>query len=230
MSEQQLELRLRTVARALDAHAPAFDPGVLSAAPRRIRTRVVALTAVVALAGVAVVPAAVSGLRHLFDVDEVPELGPVAPDVAPPFEGRLVPVDTVQAAAPFRVRLITSLGAPDAAHVRDDIAGGMVTITYGGGRILLTQWRATDVQARIAVVPVNSTAEDVTVGGLPALWIEGTARGTFTLIGADGAIHREAFDVSPGVLMWKHDGMAFVLQGAGPKADAIRLAAQVDRR
>ena len=178
----------------------------------------------------AAAPAAVSALRHLFDVDEVPALGPLAPDVAPPFEGRLVPVDAVQAAAPFRVRTITSLGAPDAAHVRDDIAGGMVTLTYGGGRILLTQWRATDVHARIAVVPVSGTAEDVTVGGLPALWIEGTARGTFTLVGADGAIHRESFEVSPGVLLWNDDGMAFLLQGAGPKADAIQLAAQLDRR
>jgi hypothetical protein len=39
-----------------------------------------------------------------------------------------------------RVRLIASLGAPTAAYVRDDITGGMATITYEGGRIRLTQW------------------------------------------------------------------------------------------
>jgi hypothetical protein len=126
------------------------------------------------------------------------------------------------------VRTISSLGPPVAARVRDDIAGGMVTIAYRGGP-LLTQWRTTDVHARIAIVPVGGNVEDVRVGSLAALWIEGTARGTFTLVGADGAVHRESFEVSPGVVLWKDDGMTFLLQGAGPKADALRLAAEVDR-
>jgi hypothetical protein len=58
-----------------------------------------------------------------------------------------------------------------------------------------------------------------------ALWIEGTARGTFTLIGADGGVHRERFDVDAGVLLWKEDGIAFLLQGAESRLDATRLAA-----
>jgi hypothetical protein len=229
MAEHELELRLKAVARALDAHAPAFDPTVLRVAPRRrIRGAVVALAAVVALVGVTAAPAAVSALRHLFDVDEVFELEPVEPGVAPPFEGRLVPVDAIQETAPFRVRMLSSLGAPDAAYVRDDVAGGMVTIAYG--RTLLTQWRAREVDARIAIVPVSSTAVDVTVGRLhlPALWIEGTARGTFTLVGADGTVHRERFEVSPGALLWKDEGLAFLLQGAGSRVEAGRLAADAD--
>jgi hypothetical protein len=226
----ELELRLRAVARELDERAPAFDVDRLRSVPsRRIRRRVVAFACLVALAGVAVAPAAVSALQHLFDVDEVPELGPLAPGVAPPFPGRSVPVAEVQASVPFPVRMISSLGAPDEARVRDDIEGGMATIVYRGGSILLTQWRTTDVAGRIALVPVSGAAEDVTVRDLPALWIEGTARGTFTLIGADGTVHRESFDVGTGVLMWNDGGMTFLLQGAGSKADAIRLAAAVDR-
>lgn len=228
MAEHELELRLRAVARELDARAPAFDLGLLGAAPRRrIRERV-ALVCVVVLAGVVASPAAISAFQDLFDVDQVRELGPLAPGVAPPFAGRSVPVDAVQASVPFRVRMISSLGAPDDARVRDDITGGMVTIVYGGGRILLTQWRTTDVHARIAVVPVSGTAEEVTVGDLPALWIGGRARGTFTLIGADGAVHRESFDVGSGVLLWKDDEMTFLLQSAGSKADAMPLAGSVD--
>jgi hypothetical protein len=230
MAEHELELRLRAAARELDVQAPAFDRGRLPSVPRRrIRGRVVALACVVALAGVVAAPSAVSALRHLFDVDEVPELGPLAPGVAPPFAGRSVPVNDLQSSVPFRVRMISSLGPPDDARVRDDVTGGMVTNVYGGGRILLTQWRTTDVFPRIALVPVRGAAEDVTVGDLPALWIEGAARGTFTLIGADRAVHRESFEVGTGALLWNDDAMTFLLQGAGSKAEAMRLAAEVDR-
>jgi hypothetical protein len=72
---------------------------------------------------------------------------------------------------------------------------------------------------------VTGTAEDVTVGDVSGLWLEGAARGTFTLVGADRTIHREAFEVSPGALLWRRGAMAFLLQGAGTRDDAIRLAA-----
>ena len=226
MTEHELELRLQAAARALDADAPSFDPARLRRAPRRrLRTTAVAFVAVAAL-GVAAAPGAISGLRSLFGVDEVTELGPVPHGVAAPFEGRQVSPEAVAELSPFPVRLISSLGAPDAAYVRDDIAGGMVTIRYG--QMLLTQWREADVDARIEIVPASGVAEDVEVGSLPALWIEGTARGTFTLVGADGTIHRERFDVGAGALLWKADGMAFLLQGAGPKDEATSIAARVD--
>jgi hypothetical protein len=226
MTEHELELRLQAAARALDADAPAFDPARLRRVPpRRLRTTAVAFVAVAAL-GVAAAPAAISGLRSLFGVDEVTELGPVPYGVAAPFEGRQVSAEDVAEYPPFRVRLIASLGSPDAAYVRDDIAGGMVTIRYG--HLLLTQWREADVDARIAIVPASGVAEDVEVGRLPALWIEGTARGTFTLVGADGTIHRERFDVDAGALLWKADDMACLLQGAGTKGEATSFAARVD--
>lgn len=227
MAERELELRLRAVARTLDADAPTFDPALLRGAPRRrLRPAVVALVAAAVL-GIAAAPGAVSGLKSLFGIDEVKELGPVPHGVTAPFEGREVPPEAVQESAPFRVRMIPSLGEPDAAHVRDDITGGMVTLTYG--RTFLTQWREADVDARITIVPTNGVAEELKFGRVPALWIEGTARGTFTLIGADGTVHRERFEVSPGVLLWKADGMAFLLQGAPSKIEATELATQVDR-
>lgn len=48
-------------------------------------------------------------------------------------------------------------------------------------------------------------------------------------MGADGAIHRERFDVSAGVLLWRDDGIVFLLQGAEPKVNATKLAAEIDR-
>lgn len=228
MSDHELELRLRGVSRELDERAPSFDVGLLPGTPRRrIGRRLVVLACGVAVAGVAVSPGALSALKNLFDVDEVQEIGPLAPGVAPPLLGRSMPVEAVQASAPFRVLTIPSLGAPDDARVRDDVTGGMVTLVYGP--LVLTQWRTEGVDARIAIVPGSGVAEDVTVGDLPALWIGGTARGTLTLIGADAAVHRESFDVGSGVLLWKAGQMTFLLRGADSKADAIRLAAQVDR-
>jgi hypothetical protein len=39
----------------------------------------------------------------------------------------------------------------------------------------------------------------------------------------------ESFEVGDGVLLWKADGMTFLLQGTGSKADATRLAAKSPR-
>ena len=82
---------------------------------------------------------------------------------------------------------------------------------------------------RITIVPTSGTAENVRIGRLPALWIEGTARGIFTLIGADGTVHKERFDVDKGALLWKQDGVALLLQGAGSLAQATKLAADASR-
>jgi hypothetical protein len=228
MSEHELELRLRAAAGELDALAPTFDPARLGGVrPRRVRRGVVALALVVALAGVAAAAAAVPALRALFEVHEVPALGPLEPGVAPPFAGRNVSVSAAQASTLFRVRMIRSLGVPDEARVRDDISGGMVTIVYRSRGIALMQWRSADADARIALVPTAGAAEQVYAGRLHGLWIEGAARGTFTLVGADGAVHRESFEVAPGVLLWRKDGMSFLLQGSGSKLDATRLARAV---
>ena len=149
MAEHDVDARLRAAARALDARAPAFDAALVEGTRvRRAPTRVVAVVCIV-LAGVAVVPAAVSALHGIFDVEEVPALGPLEPGVAPPYAGRAVPLDIARASVAFPVRTIYSLGAPDEARVRDDVTGGMVTVVYRSARLLLTQWPARDVNARI---------------------------------------------------------------------------------
>ena len=222
----ELERRLQLVAAAIDAEAPVFDPRALRARRRpRLRAMLVALAVAAALLGVAAAPAAVSALRELFSVEPVPELGPVPTGVAPPYGGRLTSLDEARITVPFRLRTIPSLGTPDAAYVRDDIVGGMVTLAYGS--TLLTQWRADDVHAHVAFVPAAGTADDVTIGSRRAVWVAGAARGTLTLVGADGAVHRELVDVAAGTLFWEDGPVVLLLQGVGSKDDAIRLAAHV---
>ena len=222
MAEQDLDRRLLAVARAFDAEAPAFDGAVL----RRGRPyRSVVLVAVVAVVGAFAAPGAVSGLGHLFGVDSVSGLGSVAPDVAPAYLGRQVSLDTLS----FSVAMIPSLGAPT-AYVRDDFVGGMVILDYGNVR--LTQWQASALRARAAVVRAGGTADDVAVGPrhVRGLWLDGAARGTFTVVGADRELHRETFEVGTGALLWQYDGTAYLLQGAGTKAAALELAGTVRSR
>jgi hypothetical protein len=231
MTERELERRLQAAAVALGAEAPAFDRARLrKPRHRRIRRSVVIIACVVGLVCAVAAPVGISAFRGLFDVDEVPALTPREPGVAPPYAGRTVDIETLRYTVPFGVRMITSLGSADEARVRDDISGGMVTVVYRDEGVLLTQWRTTDVQSRIALIPDAGRAEDVRVGPHPGLWTEGSARGTFTLIGADGTTHRERFQVRSGALLWHAGAMSFLLQGAGSKEDAIRLAAGVSLR
>ena len=185
-----------------------------------------ALAIAAALAAVAAAPAAVSALRDLFEVESVPELGPVAADVAPAFLGRPASPDEARAAVPFQVRTIPALGAPDAAYVRDDIVGEMVTLAFGngGGRVdaMACDRRACPDLDRPRAGNRRGRRDRVARG----LWTAGTARGTLTLVGADRAVHRELFDVAQGALLWQEDGVTFLLQGAGSKENAVRLAAQ----
>jgi hypothetical protein len=227
MSEHQLELRLQAVARSLDSVAPTFNASVLhDARPRRVRRRVVGIAAALALIG-ALAPAAVSALNDLFGVEKVEKLGPVPADVVGPlplFEARRITLDALDK-APFPVHMLPSAGRPAAAYMRDDIAGGMVTLAYGD-KLLLTEWPDKRIDTRITIVPTSGTAENVKIGKGPGLWIEGTSRGIFTLIGADGAVHKERFDVEKGALLWKRDGVALLLQGAGSEERAVKLAVE----
>jgi hypothetical protein len=228
MTERELEVRLAAAARTLAADAPVFDPGLLRGADRRRRLRL-AVAALAAAGAVIAAPTAVSALGDLFVVDEVPELAP-EPDVAPPFLGRQEPqtLESARAAVAFTLELIPSLGRPEAVYVREDVAGGMVSLAYRGG-ILLTQWPADRVDARLAIVPLEGAAEEVAAGDGRALWVSGVARGTFSLVGADGTTHRERVDVAGGALLWRRDGVSFLLQGAGSKAAAVQMAAEAAR-
>jgi hypothetical protein len=225
MSEQSLERRLRSVADALDATAPSFDPAILRRR-RPVFRLAVAVAVVAGVVGVTAAPAAISALADFLGFDEVEALGPTPADVAPGgYRGTSVPAEAAQATVGFRIRTIAELGSPDAYWVRDDFVGGMAIVEYGG--VLLTQWPVADVDARVAIVPSGATADVVENAGSGGVWIEGTARGTLTVIGADGGVHREAFDVAPGALVWRDGDVALLLQGAGSKAAAVALAAGV---
>ena len=221
MTDRALEQRLYATAQALDAIAPAFDAGRVVRPRRRLRWALAVALATV-LVGAAVQPSALSAVARFLGVTQVDELTALE-GVAPPFLGEAFPRDGAQLFVDFRIRTIPVLGEPRAFHARNDLVGGMVSVSYAGG-IVLSQWSARDVAATVEVVPANGVAEDVG----DAVWIAGEARGTFAVTGADGALHHEEFAVRSGALVWEHAGVGFLLQGAGSKADAVRLASSVN--
>ncbi len=227
MTEREAEQQLRAAALALDALAPPFDPALLRAGRRpRVRWLLAVAAGTAVLAGLVVEPAALSSVARFLGVTSVDELTPRV-DVAPPILGPAVSGEAAARHVAFPLREITALGEPERFYGREDVGGGMVSMSYAGG-VVLTQWSADAVDASVEVVATRGVAEDAAVGSSPAMWIAGEARGTFVVVGADGELHREAFDVRDGVLAWEAAGVGFLLRGARSKDDAVRLAASVD--
>jgi hypothetical protein len=226
VAELDLAERFRVAICVLDAEAPEPDRSRLATSgPYRRRSgRVLAVAAAVGLAVIAA-PAAFSAFDDLLRVEPVEELPAAEPDVAPAFLGRAASLEEARWVVPFPLRELPALGEPSVAYVRDDVPAGMATVAYTG--TLLTQWPADAVDVRVAVVPTRSVAEELQLDdGRPAQWISGEALGTFALVGADGAVHRERFEVAAGSLLWQEGRAAFLLQGAGSAERALRLAAE----
>jgi hypothetical protein len=58
--------------------------------------------------------------------------------------------------------------------------------------------------------------------------VDGRERaGNVHLVGADGAIHKESFEVGRGALLWRDGRVTLLLQGAGSRPHAVALAAEV---
>ena len=221
----ELEQRLRAAARALDATAPSFDAALLAPRRRQWRWTLLAAAAVAVIAGAAVQPDARSAVERFLGITTVTELGPTE-RAAPPFLGVEIPRTEASSFVPFPVEEVRALGEPTSVHGRYDVAGGMVSLSYANG-VVLTEWPADRVDASVEVVASRSVAEDVRVAGHDAVWIAGEARGTFDVTGADGELHHETFLVSDGALTWSTGDVGYLLQGAGSKAEAVRLAASL---
>jgi hypothetical protein len=215
-----IERRLAATAVALDRDAPSFDPTALTPRPR-VRPRFVGVALVALALGVIAAPAVARlvGLVDGVDVHTVPELGPPPPNRTPPFRG--IPAPLGDAA------IIGALGQPDEVFHRNDIAGDVATLIYG--RVVLAQWPVADVKARIEIEDAKGRAEEVAVGRTRGVWIDGASRGTYTFVGADGELHKEAFAVTDGILLWQVGDTALRLEGAASREEAVRLAESVRR-
>ena len=209
--------------------------------PRRgARPLLAVVVAAVAIGSgaLAVSPAARSEVRTWLDaipgvdVEQVATLPPFREDAARPYVGEPVSLETARDAVAWPLRLpeIEGLGKPAAIFLRNDVPGGIVTLRYGSEpRALLSQWRGSIGDASYQLVSGRSRVEDVSVGGRDAVWLEGEVQATYTFVGADGKLHREALPVTGNVLLWETDGIAYRLETAASEGTALAVAESLAR-
>jgi hypothetical protein len=220
--------------------------------PRLRRAVVLALVALLVLAGLAAAVAfGLPGIRLVF-VSPTPTPVTASPSAASPTTspsppalgpslapGHPVTLEDARAAAGFGVGVPTdpSLGAPDAVYLDGTGETARVTLLYGArpgmpqapgspASALLTQFRgAVNPDAFTKIIQPGTTVETVTVEGARGYWIAGQPHQIFYKSGGDTFL--EEIRLAGNVLIWEHDGLTFRLETTADRATALRIAASM---
>jgi hypothetical protein len=220
--------------------------------PRLRRATVLALVALLVLAGLAAAVAfGIPGIRLIFvgatatpgafsppagSPATSPSLSAHEPSLAP---GHPVTLEEARAAAGFPVEVPgdPAVGTPDSVYLDGSGTGARVTLVYGArpgmplapgssASALLTQFRgAVNQDAFVKIIEPGTTVEPVTVGDDSGYWIAGRPHVIFYRIGGDSA--PEEIRLAGNVLVWEHDGLTFRLETTADRATAIRIAASM---
>lgn len=227
-----LERELRDLAPHVFPPTPDLVPAVRAglAAPRRTRRRwLLVAVAALALAGSAVAAPPLLdwlGIRGAA-VTRADELPAVRAQLEPPFFGVPVTLAAARRTTSFPVRVPEELGEPDAVYVRDDVAGGLVTLVWGAGpryRAALSSWYGRSTEFTIEkVVGPGTTAERLGVGGGRGIWIEGQPH-TVSFVGIDGRYRLEQIHLAGNVLLWERGPLSLRLEADVSRADALAIA------
>jgi len=223
-----------------------------AARPRLRRAAVMALVALLVLAGLAAAVAfGIPGIRLIFvgptatpgalstpagSPTTSPSLSALEPSLAP---GHPVTLDEARAAAGFPVEVPAdpAVGQPDAVYLDGTGAGARVSLVYGArpsmplargstASALLTQFRGSvNEDAFVKIIEPGTTVEEVTVQGQTGFWITGRPHVIFYRIAGDS--RPDEIRLAGNVLIWQHDGLTFRLESTADQATAIRIAASM---
>jgi hypothetical protein len=235
----ELELQLQDLAPAI-AFPPTPDLASavrarLEAAPRRgwrpsRRALAIAFAVlVVAVAGVLAVPSARTAILEWLGIKGV-ELEFV--DKLPPRAvstdldlGEATTLERAQRRAGFDVVAPPKeLGRP-IVYFREPPDGGMVSFLYGRPgrvRLLLSEFRGEYRPFIHKMVRETTRIVPVRVDGEPAVWLEGAHFIAYR--DASGVFQSEQVRIAGRVLLWRHDGLTFRLEGAATRQQAIDFA------
>ncbi|MPZ62278.1 MAG: hypothetical protein GEU93_13490 [Propionibacteriales bacterium] len=136
---------------------------------------------------------------------------------------RAVTLDEARRLAEFRVGLPASLGEPDTVLVAD--SARVVSLLYGAGA---DEIRLDEFDGGLEPGFMKQTigrGERITVGGAPALWLEGPH--SVTYVDRDGNVRSETARLSGNTLIWERDGVTHRLEGDLTRVEAQRIAESV---
>lgn len=230
----QLEQRLAGLADALDVPvAPDVVPAALARLPERRprrrrhirRSAAVALTATLALAGVAfaVTPArhailSVLGLRGV-RIERVPRLPPGLSGAGARNDlGRRIPVNRARHAAEFTAVL------PDvtnAAYLDRNLPGGRVTVL--AGQLLITEFRGRSIPVVFKLIGPRTQARQLRIHGGPAVYLSGAPHELITQE-SSGTIRTERVRRVGNVLIWQRGPVTVLIEGTHTLRQAVGVA------
>ena len=191
--------------------------------PRR-RLVLALAAALVLLAALAAVPSARDSVLDFFGLDgatvEVrPELPPR--DLAPGAGlGERVTLAEARAGAGFDVLVPEALGPPQRVYLSDETPGGEVTLSYDGGKLLVSQFRGDLSPDYAGKIVAEANTVDRFPGGV---WIEGAPH-FFFYRDRDGSFREDSLRLAGNVLLLERDPLLVRIEGAPSKQRALEIA------
>jgi hypothetical protein len=134
-------------------------------------------------------------------------------------------LEEAQRAAPFPVRVPAALGAPDRVFVQNVGSGPVVTLAWLDGADATPRAVLQLLGPGALVWKENpATVQETTVGGRPALWLDGPY--VVMLEGDDAEIRHL---VTGRALLWEDGGVTYRLETALPLEEAVAVAESMTR-
>jgi hypothetical protein len=233
-----LEQRLHALGRELEyPPEPDVAPTVLARLEHRrpFPWRTLALAFAVVVLGIAAafaVPQARTAILRWFHisgatVERVETLPPAVERSQAGGLGRPRSREAAERELGFRLALPPLEGdGPKRVYVLEH-ALGTVVLRDHGRTVLLSEYQATDYDLMKKGVAGRTLIEPVRVRGERGLWLQGPPH-TLTYPTRSGEIHEKTVLIRGNVLLWTHDDLTLRLEGRISKAQALRLAAQID--
>lgn len=156
-------------------------PNGLPIRAARRRPRVVAVTAVIVIATVVLLPGPRKAIAQLLGLGGVTITTTIELPQVPTtggFVGNQVTLDNAMAEAAFRVLIPEGYGDPEAVFFDESVFGGMVTLAYRRGEdsyglVVTEMLGSVDRPLLGKLLGPDATASRVDVGGSVGYWIEG---------------------------------------------------------
>ena len=227
----ELEQRLRELGQQLEyPPEPDVAPAVLVGLDRRPfpwRPVAVALAVVaVAIAGAFAVPQARTTILKWFHlrgatVERVETLPPAVERSQAGGLGRPLSRDQAKRAVGFQLALPPG-EQPERVYVLDDALATVVLRAHGRA-LLLSEYRAANVDLLKKSAGGATLIESVRVNGEPGLWLEGGPH-TLTYFDRRGEFRQRTVVIHGNVLLWIRGQLTLRLEGRLTKAQALRIA------